>query len=166
MYQYKLRIVSQALVLLFVVLSAGVKLGYAIHPPTMLLFAALASALWLASCRTTWLPFLGSTVMPTGLLTPQTPRDSDMSVMLTAPKSAVRCIYWGSVTSAKNPIQAYGGFSNGGIADVVNGRVKLSLLRPKPYSVYTGKILAPHVHYRWIGARGILSEVKTVAITS
>jgi hypothetical protein len=160
---YKLRILSQAIIIVFVVLSAGVKLGYAIHPPTALLFAALASALWLASCRTTWLPFLGPTVMPTGLLTPQTPRDSDMSIQLDAPKSAVRCVYWGSVTTAKDPIQAYGGFNNGGIADVVDGRVKLALLRPKPYSVYTGKKLAPHVHYRWIGPRGMLSAVKTVA---
>jgi hypothetical protein len=161
---YKLRIISQALVIVFVILSAGAKLGYAVYPPTALLFAALASALWLASCRTTWLPFLGSTVMPTGLLTPQTPRDSDMSIMLDAPKSAVRCIYWGSVTSSNDPIQAYGGFSNGGIADVVNGRVKLALLRPKAYLVYTRKTLAPHVHYRWIGPRGMLSDVKTVAV--
>lgn len=160
---YKLRIVAQALVLLFVLLSAGTRLGYAMYPPTSLLFAALLSALWLASCRTTWLPFLGPTVMPVGLLKAQTPRDSDFAVVLDAPSHAMRCVYWGSVNASDDPIQAYGGFSNGGIADVVDKKVKLALQKPKAYSV-AGRLLQPHVHYRWIGPRGMLSAVKTVAV--
>lgn len=160
---YKLRIMAQALVALFVLLSTGARLGFSTYPPASLFFVAAAATVWLVMQRTTWLPFLGPTVMPVGLLDVKTPRDSDFAIVLPAPKHAVKAVYWGSVIAADDPVEAYGGYTNGGIADVVDGKVKFALMKPKVYKV-GGRALRRHVHYRWIGPKGMLSAVKTVYV--
>lgn len=160
---YALRILTQAVIIMFVMHSATARFGYTYRPPTIAVVLAAVSALWLACNRTTWLPFLGPSVMPSGILTPSHPSDADFAVTLQAPCKAVRVIYWGSVVSAKNPIQAYGGYTNAGIADVVNGHATLKLKKPKAYGI-RGTKLPPHVHYRWINASGILGSVKTIQV--
>lgn len=159
---YRLRILAQGIVALFVAISAAVQFRGEGRVPLIVLVTACLATLWLVSCRTTWLPFLGPTVMPTGVFQPIEPRNPDLEVILEAPENAVRVVFWASSITADDPITAYGGFSNAGVADVSDsGTAVLRIRRPVPYAV-AGTILAPHVHYRWITATGMLSSVKTV----
>lgn len=161
---YKLRMVTQALVAFFVAVVALAQLGFirSQNPSLALTSVALASTVWLAMNRTTWLPFLGPTAMPTGILRIQKPSRANFRMTLTAPPDAVRCVFWGSVVSASDPWTAYGGYENAGVADVVNGQAVVELVKPVAYEV-NGRTLAPHIHYRWVGTRGLFSGVRTAA---
>ena len=103
--------------------------------------------------------------MPVGVFKTSMPEDADFTMTLSAPACAVKVVYWGAVTRAKDPVVAYGGYANSGVADVQNGQATISLKKPKAYSVF-GRQLAPHVHYRWITTRGLLSSVRTARIDS
>lgn len=159
---YTTRMVMQALVALFVCLVAAAQLGYAAAmPPPLLTACAVGATAWLVASRTTWLPFLGPTVMPTGIFgDARTPEGADYSAVLRAPASAVRCVFWGSIQKAADPFTAYGAYTNAGVADVVGGTATISLKRPVAYSI-NGTRMQPHVHYRWVGPRGMLSGIRT-----
>jgi hypothetical protein len=157
---YKTRMLAQAVLTLFVFAVSAAHFGYLAPASTPMVLAALLAAIWLARCRTTWLPFLGPSVMPVGILRPVKPDAVDFSVTIKAPADAIRVIYWGASLKADDPIQAYGGYTNAGIADVSNGQALLELGKPKAYSI-NGKALPAHVHYRWITAGGMLSGVRT-----
>ena len=162
---YRLRILAQSVIAIFVAVSAAVHFrGYG-RVPLVLLLLACVSTLWLVSCRTTWLPFLGPSAMPTSVFRPFAPEDAELEITMEAPPSAVRVVYWASSVRADDPVRAYGGYSNAGVADVDEdtGVVVLFVMTPKPYAV-GGSTLAPHVHYRWVTARGMLSSVKTLYI--
>jgi hypothetical protein len=161
---YKARIVTQFIVALYVFFTVAIQFrGYG-KIPIAFTVAALVSALWLVTCRTTWLPFLGPSAMPVGVFKPTMPAEANVQYELVAPENAVRVVYWGSSIKAKDPIQAYGGYVNSGVADVTADRKALiKLQKPKEYSVW-GRTVKPHVHYRWVTARGILSSVKTMQV--
>jgi len=161
---FKFRMVAQALVALFVFLAAASRFGYSGEPSKSLTLVAVLGAIWLITNRTTWLPFLGPTVMPAGALRVQQPKDADLAITLDAPPEAIKCVFWGSVLDSKNPYEAYGGYTNAGVADVrADGTVVINLKKPKPYWVW-GKRISAHVHYRWVGPRGMLSAVRTQMI--
>ena len=155
--------IVQAVVALFVFVSAAAQLGYSSEPPMLLTACATAAAAWLISNRTTWLPVLGPTVMPSGIFDVQKPKGANYSAVLQAPEKAVRCVFWGSVLEAKDPYTAYGGYTNAGVSDVVNGTATVSLKKPVKYSI-NGKVLPAHIHYRWDGPRGMLSGVRTAQV--
>jgi len=153
---------AQAMVSIFVVVAAMSSVGGPrLHP--VFTGTSLACLVWLISCRTTWLPFLGPTVMPVGLLEPRIPTRPTMTYVAKAPSNAMRVVYWGSVVESSDPIVAYGGYHNSGIADVVNGEAVMRLQTPKVYSI-NGTSLPRHIHYRWITATGMLSAVKTAYV--
>lgn len=159
---YKFRMLAQAVVTVFVIIAAFSSIGGP-KPNVWMTGVSLACMLWLVQCRTTWLPFLGPTVMPVGLLKPHIPHGANMTLNLQAPEDAVRVIFWGSVVKSKDPIRAYGGYSNAGISDVVGGHAVIKLKTPKVYAV-NGTLLPRHVHYRWITSTGMLSAVKTAYV--
>jgi len=164
---YTFRLFSQGIVALYVFLSSAAAFGY-IHmrPNDVLTVCALVATIWLVTNRTTWLPFLGPTVMPAGVLDVKTPKDADMTIALKAPADATKCVFWGSVIESDDPYEAYGGYTNAGVADVrADGIAVVSLRTPKKYSIFGGKRLQPHVHYRWVGPRGMLSPVKTATLS-
>ena len=151
--------IAQSIVALYVFISA--RYG---HVSCGLTILALIATIWLITSRTTWLPFLGPSAMPVGVFKVSEPSSADYRVTVDAPSSAVRVVYWGSSITAKDPVRAYGGYTNSGVADVTaDGKAVLTLRRPKAYSVWGWNIPA-HIHYRWITSRGILSTVKTVYI--
>lgn len=161
---YKFRIFAQSIVTLFVIVSIAKQLGHVSQVPLLLVATAGGCAAWLALQRTTWLPFLGPTVMPPSVLRTKTPRNADFTIRLQAPPEAVKCVFWGSVMTATDPYQAYGGYPNSGISDVEkDGTTVLALKKPKPYSVY-GRTQAPHIHLRWVSAKGMLSGVRTIEV--
>ena len=159
----KLRIASQALVLAVVVAAAA----FSWPLPGVVRIVALVAAAWLASQRTTWLPFLGCSVVPTGVLSPRAPVETDFSldIPVTCPR-AIAVVYWAATIRASDPVKAYGDYSNAGVASVGAGHgrnVRVYLKKPVAYLV-GGKALKPHVHYRWVFPGGMLGAVKTLYV--
>jgi hypothetical protein len=161
---YYVRILAQLIVAIFVIMATATEFGYARYPPQYFVYAAFVATMFLVSKRTTWLPFLGPAAVPVGILKESNPpQDADFSITIDVPKCAIRVMYWGSIVKSKNPVTAYGGYTNAGIADVSQGKATLVLKKPTSYSV-RGFELKPHVHYRWITARGLLSSVHTAPV--
>lgn len=160
---HKIRMVAQALVVLFVLISLTHAFNVTNAPHPVLLALATVSTFWLVNCRTTWLPFLGPTAFPIGVLKPQSPRRHDTSVSVKAPADAISAVFWASERAADDPFSAYGSYKNSGVAEVINGEALFRVVAPKPYSI-RGKTVAPHVHYRWITKTGMLSGVRTVFV--
>lgn len=160
---HQIRILAQLIVAVFVFMATATEFGYR-YPPQFVVYAAFVSTLFLVTRRTTWLPFLGPAAVPVGILKEtEVPKDSDFAASVKVPKCAVRVMYWGSIVKSKNPVTAYGGYTNAGIADVKDGMATLILKKPVSYSV-KGFELKPHIHYRWITSRGLLSSVHTVPV--
>jgi len=111
--------------------------------------------------RDTWLPFLGPTVFPPGVLNATTPpHGMEMSVYVS--KDAERVIYWASNPgeTVPTPDGAYGRYKNAGVVDVVDGHATMVLACPSQYYV-KGKLLNRHVHYREHFPGGLLGPVKS-----
>jgi len=117
--------------------------------------------------RTTFLPFLGQSILPPNLLSIGHPIRFDREITLTAPEDAKYILFWASQAKnridengvASSPESAYGDLSNSGAVAVENGKGVIKIMEPESYQV-RGKVLKPHVHYRWLDQTGILSEVE------
>lgn len=133
----------------------------------IVLATALIGALWLASRRDTWLPFLGEAVIPPSVLLVSSPDYADTSAVVVAPAGATRVIYWAASTSANtvspDPKTAYGKFENSGVAQVVDGKATLRFRKPGTYRV-RWRTLRPHVHYRFVFPTGISGDIKTLEL--
>lgn len=120
--------------------------------------------------RNYYLPFLGDTAFPCNSMIEKTPDKADTQVKIeTTPNSNV--VYWAAETHKEimeNPWVAYEEFSNAGVTrSDVNGVAVLKFRRPSGYKVAHGwKTIQPHVHYRVCSYPGLLSEVKTVFVSS
>lgn len=126
------------------------------------------AALYLASHRDLYLPFLGRTVVPSGFLTEKTPRGANaLRRVLVKPNSKV--VYWASETNheiLQNPWLAYDNYTNAGVTTSDhNGVAQLHVRFPSRYRVpykWHNEPLPPHIHYRVCEQPGMLSEVRTV----
>lgn len=163
---HKLRMLAQALVVLFVLVSLTHAFNVTNAPHPILLALATVSTFWLVNCRTTWLPFLGPTAFPIGVLRrPRAPYGSSVQVTVKAPSDAISAVFWASEKTSTDPFTAYGSYENSGVAEVVDGVAIFRVRTPQPYSVH-GKVIPPHVHYRWITKSGMLSGVRTTFVSS
>lgn len=118
----------------------------------------------LAVRRTTWLPFLGMSVLPGNLIKTQTPAKADKKVKVKVQPNA-KVAYWaatGKDNKDQDVFDAYGDNSNSGvvIADK-KGNAELSILEGGSYTVPNGKRIPRHVHYRVIG-NSMMEKVRTV----
>ena len=116
--------------------------------------------------RNTFLPFLGKTVFPCGLLTRRTPQNADTIVRIrTTPLSQV--IYWAAEpadTVERGPKEAYKQYKNSGVTmSDSNGYAVLKVRSPTGYQV-PRKDLKSHIHYRTCISNGMLGEVKTIIV--
>ena len=123
---------------------------------------------YLGMNRNTYLPFLGPTVVPPSLLKDVTDTkmgDVHVKVPIEAPDTT-RVIYWASTPSSKvfeTPYEAYGNFSNIGVASVKNKEAIFHVECPSSYKVpFT--VLRPHVHYRILYPNGIVGSVRTIYV--
>lgn len=158
---HKFRMVAQAMVVLFVLLSLSHALALTSPPHPVILALASFATLWLMTCRTTWLPFLGPSAFPIGILKPRAPHGHTVTASVTAPHDAIKAVFWASEKHSTNPFDAYGAYTNAGVAEVVDGTAILRVRKPFPYEVH-GKTIAPHIHYRWVSKTGMLSGIRTV----
>lgn len=131
---------------------------------------ALLATIFVGSSRTTYLPFLGSTVLPTSLLKDVSVSDVRagdivVKVPINAPDNT-RVVYWASNSADvvfDTPSDAYDGFKNSGVALVNRGIATFYIQCPSSYKVPYAT-LSPHVHYRVSLPNGLLSIVKTVYV--
>ena len=126
------------------------------------------AALFLASKRDVYLPFLGETVMPCAAFGPRTPDNANKEVTITTlPNTKV--IYWASEpkNDASGNLEdwnvAYNDFSNSGVAiSDDNGKAVLHFRgSPQPYKVPYKGTIKPHVHFRIAGKYGMVGPVQT-----
>jgi uncharacterized membrane protein YuzA (DUF378 family) len=121
-------------------------------------------AILLASRRTTWLPFLGKSILPDSLVPLKIPEKTDMKVKIKT-KPNVKIAYWAALPKGDNPdvITAYGDFSNSGVVmSDSNGNVELPILAGSGYTVPSGYKIDRHVHYRILGKPyGMMGRIKT-----
>jgi len=138
-----------------------------------LIFAAVGvAALVIGLHRDSYLPFLGQTVIPCSVLTPQTPENADIEVEVLA-SPGTKILYWAAEPSNKDLKDlndwkhAYLAYRNAGVAvSDKTGVAKLKVRKPQPYSVpHIGK-LSPHVHYRKCDEENLLSRIYTVDLNS
>jgi hypothetical protein len=130
----------------------------------MTLLATLAT-IYLVAQKTTFLPFLGETVLPPSVLKMSAPTESTFNVTVKAPGRASHVIYWAAEPESgiiSGPREAYGKFSNAGVVPVIDASATLPLFCPAVYKVpMKSNPLKKHVHYRAVFPEGILGEIKT-----
>lgn len=121
------------------------------------------AAIMLAMRRTTWLPFLGRTVLPGSLLELKTPKDANKKILIkTKPNSKIA--YWAATgkDSEQGVWDAYGDYPNAGVVmSNDKGEAELPIIEGAGYVVPTGKAIPRHLHYRVVGASGMLGKVQT-----
>ena len=137
---------------------------------TNALFLAIAvAALSLAFFRDTYLPFLGSSVVPCDVLQLHTPEGASLSVKVVA-KPGAKVLYWAAEPENKDLHEtqdwrhAYLGFKNAGVALADDdGIATLKVRAPQAYTVPLKGTLSPHVHYRVCHGGHMLGPVETVS---
>ena len=130
------------------------------------LIVAIAG-LWLASKRSSWLPFLGNTVFPSSLVPFVQPAKPDTTVSIkTMPN--VKIAYWaalnkGDTTDVKS---AYGNYENSGVVmSDASGNAILPIITGTGYTIPSGVVLPRHVHYRIVNHpsyNGMMGKIETV----
>ena len=121
--------------------------------------------------RDTYLPFLGTTVMPCSILAEKTPDGADTTVHVTVEPGA-KVLFWASEPGME-PLQhvntwqeAYLKFANAGVTTAdSSGRAALRVRNPQPYAVPLKGTLQPHVHYRVCRGDGLMDPVQTKYVT-
>lgn len=122
--------------------------------------------------RQMFLSFLNETVMPPTIFKSQAQFFSNSKLTVDAPDGYM-VVYW-----AANPVkkyydninswqEAYDGYKNTGVADVINDKAELVFSIPVRYKVNMGlktKLLDRHIHYRILYANGIMSKIFTKKI--
>lgn len=124
-------------------------------------------ALILAFDRTTWLPFLGDTVLPSALVPLKTNiGDTTLDVKVN-PESKVA--FWAAKPGSNPEIKvekAYDDYSNSGVVMANHdGIATLTFNKGTEYVVPSGKHLKSHVHYREFNDKlGMVGPVKSVFV--
>lgn len=121
--------------------------------------------------RDTYLPFLGTTVMPCSVLAEKTPDGADTTIHVTVEPGA-KVLFWASEPGME-PLQqvnswqeAYLKFANAGVTTAdSSGRATLRVRQPQAYIVPLKGTLQPHVHYRVCRGGGMMDPVQTKYIT-
>ena len=125
------------------------------------------AGLLLAMKRTTWLPFLGKSVLPESLIPLKQPTNTNVNVSIkTLPN--VKIAYWAALNKGENTDVrvAYGNYENSGVVmSDDKGNALLPITVGTGYTLPSGVILSRHVHYRIIGypkSYGMIGRVETV----
>ena len=131
----------------------------------------IAGAALMLIKRDYFLPFLGETVIPNGVLKTSQPENATVGVVVNVPP-LTKVIYWAAESSDEvdqTPWKAYNKYSNSGvITSDENGQATLKFREPaiykKPSMFGLEKQLQPHVHFRYAKTNGMFSRVETMFI--
>ncbi len=123
-------------------------------------------AIYLMTNRDTLLPFLGDCVFPTEIFKETYQPDFDTILNIKVPPNSM-VIYWCALPKENknlNPPQiAYGNYTNYGVVySNNNGDATLRFKKPQQYKLNFGKILNPHIHYRYSKYPGMFSRIETI----
>jgi hypothetical protein len=134
--------------------------------------AVVFAALSVAFNRSSYLPFLGETVMPCSLLSERTPEHADTAVEVHGLAPGSKVLFWATEPATEGLAKindwrrAYLDFANAGVTTVdAGGHATLRVRKPQPYSVPMKGRLEAHVHWRVCGENGMLGPVKTTMLT-
>jgi len=124
-------------------------------------------AIILAFDRTTWLPFLGDTVLPSAVVPLKTNVGDTTVDVKVAPDAKVA--FWAAKPGANSETkveQAYDDYSNSGVVLANDlGVATLTFNKGTEYVVPSGKHLKSHVHYREFNDKiGMIGPVLSVFI--
>lgn len=130
----------------------------------------LIAVVFLLLKKETYLPFLGTTFIPSNLFVDQQYPDGanlNYSIDMRDYEDGTKVIYWASNSTGNiiaNPYDAYKGFNNSGLSVVKNGKADIRIFCPDKYKVnklFT-MTLGKHFHYRIISKNtGFISPVQT-----
>jgi uncharacterized membrane protein YuzA (DUF378 family) len=115
--------------------------------------------------RSTWLPFLGQTVVPPALIPISTNLTGNTTIEIDV-KPKTKIMYWVSKHSTSNKpvdvMKAYDNYSNSGVVlSDINGKAQLTFDTPNGYTI-GGRFIHPHVHYRELNEQhAMIGPVKT-----
>ncbi len=128
------------------------------------------TAVWLMFQRDTYLPFLGSAVLPSSVLVDdRVPEgaNTELSIGLNV-ADGTKVIYWGAEPSTSiinNPWDAYEKYTNVGVATVHKGSAVIKFKCPAEYKVMGAKKLKRHIHYRLCCTKqSMMGPVETVYV--
>jgi uncharacterized membrane protein YuzA (DUF378 family) len=132
----------------------------------MILVGVVTVYLIMIQYKRLYLSFLEETVLPTSIFKPFVNPNANVETIIDA-TGAKMVVYWASkkdVSPDSKPAEAYGDFSNYGVAEVKNNSAILKVACPSEYKVglIMSKRLPKHLHYRLIYDNGVLSSIKTV----
>lgn len=122
--------------------------------------------------RDTYLPFLGLCAYPPSLVANEIkPNGANIELVIDVdyPDNS-KVIYWGANSTNKNiiknnPIEAYGDYTNSGIAIVFNKKAKITFFCPDKYKVNSMGNIKRHIHYRVMSPNNpLLSSVNTLYV--
>jgi len=121
-------------------------------------------AIMLSIRRTTWLPFLGKSILPESLVPLKTPVKTDTIITIKTNPN-VKIAYWAAFLNDDNTDvnKAYDDFSNSGVVmSDSNGIAKLPILSGSGYTVPSGRKIDRHVHYRILDkSLGMMDKINT-----
>jgi len=120
--------------------------------------------IYLAMQRSTYLPFLGETVLPSAILTEKYDKNKKLTATIES-SDGEYLIFWAAkkdddLTKLAYVKDAYGDYKNSGVSKFVNGKAPVYLDEPQEYHV-RGNKMTKHFHYRIVYSNGLTSEIKT-----
>jgi hypothetical protein len=135
---------------------------------------AMVAALVLSLDRSSWLPFLGESILPCKLLAEQSPADATNTIKVQIEPNT-KIVYWAaepkseaSQKETEEVWKAYDQYDNSGVAVSDDaGIVEIKFKYPQGYYVdrkIGKKVLSPHVHYRVCRDGIILGPVITISV--
>jgi uncharacterized membrane protein YuzA (DUF378 family) len=127
-------------------------------------------AIAIAFYRDTYLPFLGSTVIPCHILQVATPEQADFEVKVLV-KPGAKVLFWAAEPENKDLQtlnswkEAYLSYRNAGVSMADNdGYASLKVRKPQAYTVPLKGKLNSHIHYRVCYGGGFMGPVETVTL--
>lgn len=119
-------------------------------------------AIAIALNKTTWLPFLGTSVLPSSII-PLSTLEGDTKIKVKVSPNT-KIAYWSALPNKKNYVtDAYDKFQNAGVVlSDKDGYAILTFNKGVGYKVPSGSFIDPHVHYRELHEEwAMIGPVKT-----
>ena len=146
-------------------INSNLKTNYPINKFIYLLI--LIASIMVIIKRETWLPFLGTSVLPESLIPLKIPLNANTNITVkTKPNSKIA--YWSTLPGKDDDkidvITAYGDYSNSGVTmSDKNGIAILPIQIGTGYIVPNGRHIQRHLHYRVVGMPyGLIGKIKTI----